>query len=118
MGHAVAQSVEAPRYRSERRGSIPDGDVILPTETLTETSTWDVSWGKVQVNLGASTYWSPKILHRDRLTFTSFLQHTQHSQARVRSCSNNTCACVTLILGSNLCWLLGFYYSPHTGTVR
>jgi hypothetical protein len=45
MGHAVAQLVEAPRYKSKVADSIPDG-VIGRTMalSLTEKSARNISW--------------------------------------------------------------------------
>ena len=55
MGHAVAQSLEALRYKSEGRGfnsgifhlhNPSDRTVALgSTQTLTEMSTRNISWG-------------------------------------------------------------------------
>ena len=94
MGHAVALLVEALRYKPEGRGSIPDAVIEMfnwhnpsdrtmalgLTQTLTEMSTRNISWGwrrtvsradnlttfmcRLSWNLGALTSWSPQGLSR------------------------------------------------------
>jgi hypothetical protein len=48
-GHAVVLFVEAQRYKSEGRGSIPNGVIgtmaLGLTQHLTEMSTRNISWG-------------------------------------------------------------------------